>query len=128
MGQGREAGGSGEGDRGGEGTEAAGGKGKERDCLRRLFHGQTPADYARILAAESTHYGQSSKFVAKMREADAQWTNPGRTHAGRFTNIHKYLKKLLRAAKASSPEPSVLELGFGGGTNMIVAHEILVSR
>ena len=61
-----------------------------------------------------------------MRESDAQWNDRTIKHTGRFGAIHGYLKSLL--SNSANLKPNLLELGFGAGTNMIVAHELMQQR
>ena len=91
------------------------------DCVAHLFPAKTPDDYDKILSLESSWYKQSPKFKIKIGEADEQWNNPAKRHGGRFGAIHHYLEVLLQ----DRPDADVLELGFGAGTNMIVAQNNL---
>ena len=90
-------------------------------CAEELFTYSIPKNYDELLNQESTHYLSSAKFNNKIAEAEAQWKHRSIRHVGRFGAIHQYLEKLLECRR----ETKVLELGFGAGTNMIVAHEIL---
>jgi len=94
------------------------------DCVAHLFPAKTPDDYDKILALEGSSYKQSPKFKIKIGEADEQWNNPAKRHGGRFGAIHHYLEVLLQ----DRPDADVLELGFGAGTNMIVAQNNLKGR
>ena len=98
----------------------------ERGCSGLFSNQHTPNTYEEILLRESKHYLESSKFTNKIQEADAQWKKPQLKHDGRFGAIHKYLEQLI--SDLSTHEPMILELGFGAGTNMIVAHELLGRR
>ena len=59
--------------------------------------------------------------MIKIEEAEEQWKNPAKRHDGRYGAIHHYLGALLQ----DKQDVDVLELGFGGGTNMIVAQSNL---
>lgn len=92
-------------------------------CAEKLFTYNNPNNYDEVLSEESVHYVGSAKFTNKIAEADAQWKDRSIQHTGRFGAIHQYLERLLKSS--TDRETKVLELGFGAGTNMIVAHELL---
>ena len=87
------------------------------ECVAHLFDKTTPNDYEKILAQEGRSYKQSRKFMIKIEEAEEQWKNPAKRHGGRFGAIHHWLEVLLQ----DKQDADILELGFGAGTNMIVA-------
>ena len=90
-------------------------------CRRELFEHATPRDYDDILVRESSAYEGSSKYVNKIKEANRQWEKPFLTHQGRFGAIHTHTRSVIESHKGE--QMFVLELGFGAGTNMLVAHQ-----
>ena len=90
----------------------------EKSCKNQLSEYRLPEDYAETLLMESKAYTSSSKYRNKIKEADAQWADRTIRHTGRFGAIHKFIRGLLQ----QNTKADVLEMGFGAGTNMIVAH------
>lgn len=80
-----------------------------------------PRHHDDILLKESRAYETSTKFSNKIKEDDRQWADPSVTHEGRFGAIHAHTQSIVGSNKRD--EITVLELGFGAGTNMLVLHQ-----
>jgi SAM-dependent methyltransferase len=91
------------------------------DCVANLFTGVTPSDYEVVLAREGRSYNAGHKFKKKVKEASKQWASATQQSDVRLQAIHAWLSSLLK----DKHDLNVLELGFGGGINMIAAEQLM---